>query len=447
MNNVINKDKEIGWILFLSLLIGLCLFLFPISANVKLFGGLILLVLILWKVELGLYIAIMMMPFISFKYIAVLIFYTFACYIGKKIYKKEAIKITAADGFLSIFFILLIFSTIFSITLRESMKELFLYTSVLLMVFMITRDLDRKEINRLLMFFVIAAIFVSLYGIYQYATGAVGGHGWVDVKTNPNLKTRAYSTMENPNVLAEYLVTVASMAIVLLLDSKNLYRKLFLSFSTLILLVCLALTFSRGGWVAFAISIFIILISENKKVIPLLVLLGAVSLIFLPEVVIDRLQTIGSIKDSSNVYRFLIWSASLDMLKDFWPSGVGLGYAAYIKAYPNYTLAGIKAAHAHNTYLQIAIETGILGLLIFLLNVIKVYGMGVWVAIKSKDSFFRRICIASIGAISGLLFHALVEHVLFDYKVVFSFWFMIAIIIAAYKEASHHDIDDRTYEM
>ncbi|MBS3994775.1 MAG: O-antigen ligase family protein, partial [Alkaliphilus sp.] len=261
------------------------------------------------------------------------------------------------------------------------------------------------------------------------------GHGWVDIKTNPNLKARAYSTMDNPNILAQYLVIACSMSMALFLDSKNKLRKLLLFLSTGITFLCLLLTFSRGGWIAFFLAFSMIVLVENKKIIPIGVLFGIVSLFFLPEVVIDRLKTIGNLEDSSNAYRFSIWVAALRMLKDFWFSGVGLGYEAFMKAYPNYMLSGIKAAHAHNLYLQLAIETGIFGLAIFLYNIVKTYTTGIMVLMKSVNSFQKKITIAAMGALSGLLSHGLVEHVLFDYRVIFLFWLMIAIILAAYRQS------------
>lgn len=433
MNFILNKQKGIGFIITLALAVAISMYVLPTNVNIKLFLGLIALSLVLWRTEFGLYMSVVAMPFITFKYISLLMFYTFVCFIVKKIYKKEAICTTPIDGYIVTFFLVLVFSVAFSITRNDSIKELFVYTSILLMVFMVTRDLNKATLNRLLMFFVIAATIVALYGIYQYLTGAAGGHGWVDVKANPNLKTRAYSTMENPNILAEYLVIAASFSVALFFDSKNIYRKLFLFSTTITLLVCLIFTFSRGGWIAFSLSIFIILLSENKKIIPIIICLGLISLFFLPDVVIDRIRTIGSVKDSSNAYRFLIWAAALKMLKDFWLSGVGLGYAAFIKVYPNYTLAGIKAAHAHNMYLQLAIETGIFGLLTFLLSIIKAYTLSILIVYRSLNCFFRRISIASIGAISGLMVHGMVEHVLFDYRVIFSFWLAIGVIIASYK--------------
>ena len=434
----ISKQNGIGWVIFISLLLGISMYALPTMTALKIILGLVAVCLIFWKAEIGLYAAIVAMPIVTFKYISILIFYTFFCFMIKKIYKKEKLTATPIDGPLLMFFIVLIFSVMTSITLNQSLKELFVYASILLMVFMVSRDLDKRALNTLLMCLVITATLVALFGIYQYTTGDMGGHGWVDIKTNPNLKARAYSTMENPNILAEYLVIACSMSVALFLDSKDRLRKFLLCITTGIILLGLLLTFSRGGWLAFGLSLFLIMIAENKKVLPLGILIGMISLFFLPEVIIDRLKTIGSLKDSSNAYRFSIWAAALEMLKDFWPSGVGLGYEAFMKAYPNYMLAGIKAAHAHNSYLQIALETGIFGLITFMATVIKTYSTGVMILLRSDYFFQKRISIAALGAISGLLFHGLVEHVLFDYRVIFSFWLMIAIILAAYKQTQQN---------
>ncbi|SDY54271.1 O-antigen ligase [Proteiniborus ethanoligenes] len=429
MNSTANRRNEMFWLLIISMVLGVSMILLPTYTNVKILGAILAMVLVLWKTEIGLYGAVVALPFINFKYVAALMFYTFVCYIWKKVYKKEKIHTTPIDGPLVIFFIVLVFSVVFSITLNQSIKDMYFYSGILLMTFMVSRDLDKKNLKGILMVFAGVAAIVAIYGIFQYFTGEMGGHGWVDVKTNPNLKARAYSTMENPNILAEYLVIAGSISVALFLDSKNIWRKLLLVAITGIIFVGLLLTMSRGGWIAFAISCIIILTAEDKRVIPVMLLLGAVSIFFLPDVVIERLKTIGSVKDSSNAYRFLIWSASLGMLKDFWASGVGLGYAAFIKAYPNYMLPGIKAAHAHNSYLQMAIEIGVFGLLAFLWGVFKSYGTGIRVWLKAKDSFYKRIVVASMGAVSGLLFHSLVEHVLFDYRIIFSFWLMLAIIM------------------
>ena len=430
----ITKQKGIGWILAMGILLGVSTYLLPTVPSLKILMGFVVICLIFWKTELGLYGAVVAMPIVTFKYISLLIFYTFLCYLIKKLYKKESLNLTPVDGGLLVFFIILTFSSVFSITLNQSLKELFVYASILLMVFMVSRDLNKKELNTLLMCLVITATLVAILGIVQYSTGDMGGHGWVDVKTNPNLKARAYSTMENPNILAEYLVIACSMSVALFLDSKNRLRKILLFLSTGITLLCLLMTFSRGGWMAFMLAFVMIILVENKKIIPIGLLLGMASLFFLPEVVMDRLKTIGSLKDTSNAYRFSIWAAALRMLKDFWLSGVGLGYEAFMKAYPNYMLSGIKAAHSHNSYLQLAIETGIFGLLAFLYNLFKTYTAGIMVLMRSVQSFQKRITIAAMGAISGLLLHGLVEHILFDYRVIFSFWLMIAIILAAYRQ-------------
>ncbi|RKD25317.1 O-antigen ligase [Caminicella sporogenes DSM 14501] len=434
MNIILQRKKSILMVIFLSMIFAIALNILPTKASILVFLALMVLPVIALRSEIGVYLAVLMMPFINFKYISLLIFYSFGSFLVKTLYQKKKLKITKIDGPLLLFSLTILMSSVFSITLVQSIKELFYYISIILAVFMISKSFDKKKLNYLLLCFLLAAVLVSIIGIHQYMIGDMGHQSWVDKKVNPDLKARAYSTMDNPNILAEYLVIACSMGLVLFIDSKNFLRKVLVGIFTAVNVLCLLLTFSRGGWVGFAIAVLIIILFEENRLIPIGMLIGIISLFFLPEVVIDRIKSIGNLHDSSNAYRFLIWSAALKMFKDFWLSGVGLGYGAFIKAYPNYMLAGVKAAHAHNMYLQVAIETGILGLLTFLYSVLKAYGIGILNILKSNDKFFKRLSVASIGALSGLLFHGLVEHVLFDYRIVFAFWLIIGIIVASWNE-------------
>ena len=72
--------------------------------------------------------------------------------------------------------------------------------------------------------------------------------------------------------------------------------------------------------------------------------------------------------DSSTSYRVYIWRATVGMIRDNLFSGIGIGEGAWFRIYPRYAYQGVEAApHAHNLFLQIWLELGIVGFLIFLL--------------------------------------------------------------------------------
>ena len=54
-----------------------------------------------------------------------------------------------------------------------------------------------------------SAVMVTLYGFYQYLFGInISANEWVDGEQFPDLKIRVFSTLENPNLLAGFLVTM-----------------------------------------------------------------------------------------------------------------------------------------------------------------------------------------------------------------------------------------------
>ena len=84
---------------------------------------------------------------------------------------------------------------------------------------------------------------------------------------------------------------------------------------------------------------------------------------FLPSVVGTRIASIGSLEDSSNAFRVSIWIASLQMIRDY-AHRCRSRAIAFSRVYRDYMIAGTPALHAHNLYLQVGIEMGIVGLLL-----------------------------------------------------------------------------------
>ncbi len=79
------------------------------------------------------------------------------------------------------------------------------------------------------------------------------------------------------------------------------------------------------------------------------------------------------------------WNAALDVIRENWIIGVGSGdtQEELLKAYDTYSLEDAKAGklNAHNQYIQMALMSGVVGLLIFVL----VLGWQVYLSIKYKS--------------------------------------------------------------
>lgn len=223
---------------------------------------------------------------------------------------------------------------------------------------------------------------------------------------------RAIATFPDPHMLAFYLNMALPFSLISFLTAKK--NKKFFGFVTATILIASILTFSRGGYLGLIFSLlaggfFLFRKAFFEKNWRWLILLGLfVGLFFfINSPVKNRLFSILDTNDGSNQGRMLIWKQTLLILRQQ-PWGVGLG---------NYPLEVMPTAqyrdpiYAHNLYLDIAVEIGLLGLLCwigFLLSGLYVF----WLNRKS-DPF----AIAAIMSILAFSVHALVENPLFSVHV------------------------------
>jgi O-antigen ligase len=111
------------------------------------------------------------------------------------------------------------------------------------------------------------------------------------------------------------------------------------------------------------------------------------------------------------IERLAHWQAALEMWRaDFW---TGVGFGDYEPAYPAYQLINwpIPLGHAHNYYLNIAAETGLLGLLAYVL----LWGVVFWQTWRltrrdSTNGWWRGLAIGLLGAWTHLSVHHLFDN-------------------------------------
>lgn len=193
---------------------------------------------------------------------------------------------------------------------------------------------------------------------------------------------RAIATFPDPHMFSIYLGLTLPLALGLYFFTK---KKSYLILSLAIFLADL-LTFSRGGYVGLAAGLlfFLPVVIKNKKLNPKKILIGfALALVFLVFIfkspVGSRFLTSFNAKEGSNIGRIETWKEAAGIIENN-PLGVGLGnYALERKATADYR----EPIYAHNLYLDIASETGIINAIIFILLII--FSIKVFIK-KSKEN-------------------------------------------------------------
>ena len=111
------------------------------------------------------------------------------------------------------------------------------------------------------------------------------------------------------------------------------------------------------------------------------------------------------------------------MLKDYGLSGVGLGSGAFNAVYPYYALSAVVAPHPHNLFLEVLCESGIIGLLMFLLCVACFYrALG---KCRKANKKLYTVAVALGGGMTGYLLQGMFDNVWYNYRIFFFFFIML----------------------
>ncbi len=337
--------------------------------------------------------------------------------------KNFKLKYFKTNAWVLVFALVIGICAVTSISLEESRNIALLMIAFVLSYFVVINTIEnKKQFKFILYVFSIAAVITAFYGLYQYMFGDLYSQAWLDKEMFEDIKMRVYSTFENPNVYGEYLILAIPIIVGLLWTEKGIFKKLFWLSSLGVTMLALALTFSRGCWLGIILAIGLLAIMIDRRFI----LLGIVALLFLPfvlpESIINRFLSIGNMGDSSTSYRVYIWMGTLAMLADYWFSGIGLGITSFNTIYPIYSYNNISAPHSHNLYLQLVVEFGIVGLIVFLGMLYNFYKETIISICKKKNILTSSL----IAGVSGFMLQSMFDHTWYNYRVVLIFWIIIA---------------------
>jgi len=284
--------------------------------------------------------------------------------------------------------------------------------------FFARRFFENRSEKKLALLSSLSLLIVSVIGVGQYLFG-VAELRWVDANRFSNIGGRVTSLFSNPNILAVYLLLYFPLSLWATFSPQNRGRvRFFYATSTVFCTLCILLTWSRGAWLGLFLECLLFLLfhsSKTRRAILWLLPLAFFSIPLLPQSFRARLFSIGDLGESSIRYRLLTWQGALRMLLSH-PEGIGIGERAWRAIFPHFAVSGTKTVmHAHNVFLQVATELGVVGLLLFLLLV----AISLLRALRAGKA-------ALLAAISGTLVMGFFDHLWYYPGMIVPFWSMLA---------------------
>lgn len=359
----------------------------------------------------------------------------------------ETLSCRGYELWLLAYFMIVVISLAGSTLFHLSMKGFFKTFTYMAFYFSLMQYLknNKNKIPYLLGAIGLCVSFEAVVGFLQNFSHVEEISGWQDVSgLNPEeVMTRVYGTLKpfNPNLLGGYFVAgipaLYGLSACFLADRKY---KLSVVGAVLALLstLTLFLTGCRGSYIGMMVifcSMFAVsakYLWRNYKTIYLSVVGGVVafatSAILLVSSLRARVLSIFAMRqDSSNSFRFNVYHSSVEMFKDNWLLGIGVGNQNFREIYGLYMKTGFDALSAYNIFLEIAVESGIFALIAFVGFLITLVKNSVQFILKSENT--KAVILVATAAISicAVCIHGFVDTVFFRPQIQFVFWTMVAI--------------------
>lgn len=240
---------------------------------------------------------------------------------------------------------------------------------------------DRRDARLVAWSLIGLALWQGAIGVRQYATGTGASYMGEEI--------RAVGTFGAADVMG--MATVVSFGVVcslgLALGAGPGRQRTAATLCSLVLLLPLALSFSRGAWIATAVTCGVQLaLAGMRRAVKVFAVVAAASVVLVGGLGVgtamlqERISSITQVADApdqSVTDRYTMWAAAVDMWRDQPLTGVGLkGFPDHRDGHASLALssgsdtegagAGFKRQpllSPHNMYLLILSEQGLLGLL------------------------------------------------------------------------------------
>jgi putative inorganic carbon (HCO3(-)) transporter len=313
-----------------------------------------------------------------------------------------------------------------------------LVQTFLLYVYVATWVRTRKDVQFLIAALLAALLFEGLLTIALHHSGRnldLGGAVSTRIDTGTlggAQQSRVGGTVGSPNTEAAFLTLLLAPALAVFLTRLPARFKYLAGAAFVAGAIALLFTLSRGGWVAFAISLTtVLLVAAAKGWVSTWKLAGiAVALVILVfpfrTMVVERIT--GNDNNSASGRVQLIYMAN-QIIHHSPLLGIGANnYAAVLPQYltPAFSRAWIYTVH--NKYLLIWAENGVFALAAFVAFLLATIGKGLR-SVRRSDDLLAPLALGLSAAVLGQCFHMFFD-VFHSRQQVQSLWLVAALIAA-----------------
>jgi putative inorganic carbon (HCO3(-)) transporter len=359
--------------------------------------------------------------------LGIIVFFTGLAYLITR--KTNFWKMPAVRS-LVFFFIACILSFLFSGGAINTLGELMELGSFLFLYIMTVDILqDEKDIKK-------AANLLILSSLMPLGVGFIELFTKFDFHQIVGLEPayRLYSTTTHCNVYAFYLVIILILITSALLQEKSGLKRQGLFILLSLLGVQLIFTYARGAWMSLVLALLILGVVKHRKLL-ILAPLGVGLAIYLFPSIVERFAPImnsSSLENTSLAWRINLWLLSINYFIQHPILGIGFGNYIFVE----YQMIDVYIG-AHNDYLRILVETGVIGFSCFIGLLLSLLRFGIKAYKKTHNTFHKHLCLGFLGLWAGYVMISISENFFNQGIIQWYFWTYAAVIAAIYMRNSN----------
>lgn len=380
----------------------------------------LVLCLVLCSPEGGVMLMIIGAPFADVRYLGFFAAFVLFSYLLKVLRGKRSLKLEFCDAAVLLYAVVVLFGGIFSVRPGVSFTYAVKITLfILLYIVCVNVIISEKWILR----FRNAFVFSCVSCVVTALAGGLLMNSSHFLFETPAREARFYGLSGSAEELAQMIVLCGFFVFSAFLKTDKRIRKVFIFMLICAELYCLYYSLSAWAMLAFFIAFAVFLLLYSNRNIFVVLLFAGVSLVvdyILPasgQEALNRIKEAGSAVISA---RLPVWRASLRMAGDHLLGGIGKGvFSVMYPGYVSETSAGARSAE--NIYIQELTETGVFGLLIFLICAV----LFIQSCLKLNSLSDRRSMTdpnSGLCGIIGILLLGFVSNVWQNEKILLLFW-------------------------
>ena len=224
---------------------------------------------------------------------------------------------------------------------------------------------------------------------------------------------RIYGSFFYPNSLAFFLVFVIALLLLLAYQAKEKQSKILYGTLGIAFFFVLLKTYTRGAWMGALVVFLIFSLFRFRKLLLCGLIFLVLIYIFAPTLQLqERIGDIVRLEPfSSLMWRFRLWKNTMPFF--FEKPILGHGLSSFqVLSRDIQGLSLLPAPEAHNDYLKILIETGAIGLIIYISVYLKLLVFNLGICLKSKEKYLKDISFLAVLLLATFLIMAFGDNIL-----------------------------------